>query len=129
MCDLNGDGTVDLIDLQMLATTLADPTPVLSTIYTKIPESLTVPVREEGTQIAAGSLEGLVDGSAAVTLQPASEAPISEENPVASALTLPSPRPPVAMGGLVLQTPAGTTGAVTGGTLVVIDEDGGGAYL
>lgn len=124
VCDLNGDGTVDLIDLQMLAATLADPTPVLSTIYTKIPESLTVPVREEGTQIAAGSLEGLVDGSAAVTLQPVSEAPISEENPVAVSFDFAQPETPVAMGGLVLQTPAGTTGAVTGGTLVVIDEDG-----
>lgn len=125
VCDLNGDGTVDLIDLQMLAATLADPTPVLSTVYTKIPESLTVPVREEGTQIAAGSLEGLVDGSAAVTLQPVSEAPISEENPVAVSFDFAQPETPVAMGGLVLQTPAGTTGAVTGGTLVVIDEDGG----
>lgn len=124
VCDLNGDGTVDLIDLQMLAVTLADPAPVLSTIYTKIPESLTVPVREEGTQIAAGSLEGLVDGSAAVTLQPVSEAPISEENPVALSFDFAQPETPVAMGGLVLQTPAGTTGAVTGGTLVVIDEDG-----
>lgn len=124
VCDLNGDGTVDLIDLQMLAVTLADPAPVLSTIYTKIPESLTVPVREEGTQIAAGSLEGLVDGSAAVTLQPVSEAPISEENPVAVSFDFAQPETPVAMGGLVLQTPAGTTGAVTGGTLVVIDEDG-----
>lgn len=124
VCDLNGDGTVDLIDLQMLAATLADPTPVLSTIYTKIPESLTVPVREEGTQIAAGSLEGLVDGSAAVTLQPESQAPISEENPVAVSFDFAQPETPVAMGGLVLQTPAGTTGAVTGGTLMVIDEDG-----
>ena len=124
VCDLNGDGTVDLIDLQMLAVTLADPAPVLSTIYTKIPESLTVPVREEGTQIAAGSLEGLVDGSAAVTLQPESQAPISEENPVALSFDFAQPETPVAMGGLVLQTPAGTTGAVTGGTLVVIDEDG-----
>lgn len=124
VCDLNGDGTVDLIDLQMLAATLADPTPVLSTVYTKIPESLTVPVREEGTQIAAGSLEGLVNGSAAVTLQPVSEAPISEENPVAVSFDFAQPETPVAMGGLVLQTPAGTTGAVTGGTLVVIDEDG-----
>ena len=124
VCDLNGDGTVDLIDLQMLAATLADPAPVLSTIYTKIPESLTVPVREEGTQIAAGSLEGLVDGSAAVTLQPVSEAPISEDNPVAVSFDFAQPETPVAMGGLVLQTPAGTTGAVTGGTLVVIDEDG-----
>ena len=108
----------------MLAATLADPTPVLSTIYTKIPESLTVPVREEGTQIAAGSLEGLVDGSAAVTLQPESQAPISEENPVAVSFDFAQPETPVAMGGLVLQTPAGTTGAVTGGTLMVIDEDG-----
>ena len=59
-----------------------------------------MPVREEGTQIAAGSLEGLVDGSAAVTLQPVSEAPISEENPVAVSFDFAQPETPVAMGGL-----------------------------
>lgn len=124
VCDLNGDGTVDLIDLQMLAATLAAPEEVLSTVYTKIPAALTQPAREEGTRITAGSLEGLAEGSAAVTLQPVSETPISQENPVAVSFDFAQPETPVTLDGLVLQTPAGTTGAVTEGVIVVTDTDG-----
>lgn len=125
VCDLNGDGAIDLIDLQMLADSLSNPGEVLSTVFTKIPDTLTFPVVEENTTVSSGSLEELVAGTAAVTLQPAAAEAISEANPVSVSFDIAQPEEtPVEMGGIVLQTPADQGSAVTGGTVIITDTDG-----
>ena len=125
VCDLNGDGAIDLIDLQMLAESLSNPEEVLSTVFTKIPETLTFPAVEENTTVSSGSLEELVAGTAAVTLQPASAEAISDANPVSVSFDIAQPEEaPVEMGGIVLQTPADQGTAVTGGIVIVTDTDG-----
>ena len=124
--DLDGSGTVDLVDLQMLADSLTDPTQVLSTICTKIPEVLTTPQQEEGTEVQSGSLEDLLTGSTSVTLQPASQQAISEENPVSVSFDFTqTEQAAVEMQGMVLQTPTQSENAVSGATVLVQYEKDG----
>lgn len=78
--DLNGDGKVDLVDLQYLTQSI-DEEAQLSTV-----EKLALPSRlaeEEGTVIAAGSLQALLTDAGSVTLSTSDGiAAISEEHPV-----------------------------------------------
>lgn len=123
--DLNGNGTVDLVDLQMLADSLSDTTAVLSTITEKIPETLTQPAVEEGTVLATGTVEDLLTGENKVELKSASENAISEENPVSVSFDFGQEEDTaMLMGGLVLQTPVNSDGAVVGGQVFVYGEDG-----
>lgn len=123
--DLDGNGTVDLVDLQMLADSLSDTTAVLSTIIEKIPETLTQPAVEEGTVLATGTVEDLLTGENKVELKSASENAISEENPVSVSFDFGQEEDTaMLMGGLVLQTPVNSDGAVVGGQVFVYGEDG-----
>lgn len=123
--DLDGNGTVDLVDLQMLADSLSDTTAVLSTITEKIPETLTQPAVEEGTVLATGTVEDLLTGENKVELKSASENAISEENPVSVSFDFGQEEDTaMLMGGLVLQTPVNSDGAVVGGQVFVYGEDG-----
>lgn len=122
--DLDRNGKVDLVDLQMLAAALAQGQEVLSTLSTRVPAALTTPKEEENTTVQ-GSLENLLSGTESVTLKPASQdTPISQENPVAVSFEMARTETPVEMGGLVLQSPAESQGAVTGMVVVVEDQEG-----
>lgn len=123
--DLDGNETVDLVDLQMLADSLSDTTAVLSTITEKIPETLTQPAVEEGTVLVTGTVEDLLTGENKVELKSASENAISEENPVSVSFDFGQEEDTaMLMGGLVLQTPVNSDGAVVGGQVFVYGEDG-----
>lgn len=124
--DLDGNGVVDLVDLQMLANSLSDTTPVYSSISAKIPAEMTTATSETGTQVE-GELEDLLTGNGGVTLKPESDAAISAENPVQVSFDFTSAEnEAVPMGGIVLQTPpvSETSSSVTGLTVVVEGEDG-----
>ena len=125
--DLDGNGTVDLVDLQMLAANLDETRDTQATVQVSIPQSLTAVEEDEKTVVAGGSLENLLNGTDSVTLQPAGgESAISEKSPVTinfdfegvAGTTVP-------MEGMVMQTPAGSDTAVTGATVTVEYEESG----
>ena len=123
--DLDGNRTVNLVDLQMLADSLSDTTAVLSTITEKIPETLTQPAVEEGTVLATGTVEDLLTGENKVGLKSSTEKAISEENPVSVSFDFGQEEDTaIQMGGLVLQTPVNSDGAVVGGEVLVYGENG-----
>ncbi len=76
--DLNGDGAVDLADLQLLAVGL-EQSAADATLQTR---SLAVPVQSSET-VVNGDLESLLDGEGQVSLQPAEGETISPDTPVA----------------------------------------------
>ena len=124
--DLNGDGVVDLVDLQMLAANLDDARDTQATIQTSIPETLTAVEKDEKTAVVGGSLENLMSGTETVTLQPAADQPISEDSPVTVSFDFEQVAgSTVPMAGMVVQTPADSDNAVTGATVVVEYEENG----
>lgn len=125
--DLDGNGVTDLVDLQMLANSLSDTTPVYSSISAKIPAEMTTATSDSGTLVEEGGLEDLLAGNGGVTLKPKSDTPISEEHPLQVSFDFTSAEnEAVPMGAIVLQTPpvSETSSSVTGLTVVVEDEDG-----
>ena len=81
VCDLNGDGSVDLADLQYF-TNFYGKKQVDATIEAFIPREAFQAAQGENTQIVGGSLEEILDGNGSVSLSPADGAVISEEHPV-----------------------------------------------
>ncbi len=123
--DLDGSGAVDLLDLQMLAEGFEETEPVYSTVTVRIPETLTAVSLEDENTVATGSLDGLLTGDGSVTLATASAAPISEENPVNVTFQFgQTEEDSVEMGGLVVQTPAGSGNEITQATVTVECMDG-----
>ena len=124
--DLDGNGTVDLVDLQMLAANLGDSRDDQATLQTSIPQSLTKAEEDGGTTVAEGSLENLLSGTESVTLKPSSEAAISEETPVTVSFDFAKASgSSVPMEGMVLQTPADSDNAVSAATILVEYEQNG----
>ena len=124
--DLDGSGTVDLIDLQMLAANLEDTRDTQAAVQTSVPESLMTVEKEENTQLTGGSLEDLVTGAQPVELQPVSGESISDSNPVTVSFDFEkSAKAPVEMEGLVLQTPPASEAAVSAATVLVEYEENG----
>ncbi|WP_303926809.1 dockerin type I domain-containing protein [Subdoligranulum variabile] len=124
--DLDGSGTVDLIDLQMLAANLEDTRDTQAAVQTSVPESLMTVEKEENTQLTGGSLEDLVTGAQPVKLQPVSGESISDSNPVTVSFDFEkSAKAPVEMEGLVLQTPPASEAAVSAATVLVEYEENG----
>lgn len=125
-CDLNGDGTVDLTDLQMLAGSLGETRDSTATLSTRLPAALTQTTVDPSTVVAGGSLEGVLNGSEAVSLQPAGGSAITDANPVVLEFDFGGGQgSAVAMEGVVIQTPAGSDNAVSGATIQVEYEENG----
>lgn len=124
-CDLDGSGEVDLLDLQMLAGSLEESGAILSTVSVRVPEGLAaVTVEDEGT-VATGDLDQLLSGTGTVTLATASDAPISEENPVNLTFDFgQAGETALELGGMVVQTPAGSGNEVTQATVTLELADG-----
>ena len=80
--DFNGDGVADLLDLEYLANSLEYIDQGSQNTSTAQTRALTLPQEDENTTVK-GSLESLMEGNGSVQLQPQSQQPISEENPVA----------------------------------------------
>ena len=116
--DLDGSGTVDLVDLQMLAANLDDTRDIAAAVSIKVPQSLTQATLAEDTAVAAGTVEGLLSGETALTLQ--TEQPISEQAPAVIDFAFAGQADTgVEMEGIVLQTPASGDAAVSAATVTV----------
>lgn len=116
--DLDRSGKVDLVDLQILAASMAHSQPVTSTVFARVPAALTAPAVENNTTVSQGSLEGLLSGTESVTLES------DGEHPATVSFTLNETETPVEMGGLILESPAGTDKEITGMKVEVEDQDG-----
>ena len=133
LADLNRDGSVDLVDLQLLAANLTEDEAQLgdiySTVQTRLADNLAKLQAGENTNVN-GNLEELVNGGANVQLTSQSGT-ISSESPVAvdfdfaknenvTVDELPK------MEGMTIQTPTGSGNAITAGTIDVtyLDENG-----
>jgi len=78
--DLNGDGKVDLVDLQYLTQSIGEKAQLSTVEKLALPSGLT---EEKGTVIAAGSLQNLLTDTGSVTLSTSDGTTvISEEHPV-----------------------------------------------
>ena len=118
-CDLDGSGTVDLTDLQLLAESYQDTRDNLASVATRIPEVLTEPAAGDGTVIESGSLKDLASGNASVSLQNQSNGAITPDNPVEISFDFAAAQESVPMEGMVLQTPANSGNAVSGALVTV----------
>lgn len=124
--DLDGSGTVDLVDLQMLAASLEETRDGAASVLIRVPESLMELETEETTQVVSGSLDDLLSGAAAVELKPTSEEAISEDNPVTVSFDFEkAAKEPLPLAGLVLQTPPAGDTAVNGAAVTVEYEEYG----
>lgn len=124
-CDLDGSGEVDLLDLQMLADSLGETGTIQSTVSVRIPQGLTAVSVEDGDTVAQGDLDQLLAGTGSVTLATASDAPISEDNPVNLTFDFGQGKDAaVELGGMVVQTPAGSGNEVTQATVTLELADG-----
>lgn len=133
LADLDGDGNVDLADLQLLAANLtgdeAQVGDIYSTVQTRLADNLAKPQVSENTSVT-GNLEELVNGGANVQLTSQSGT-ISSENPVAVDFDFAKTEDVTVdelpkMEGMTIQAPAGSENAITAGTIDVtyLDEDG-----
>lgn len=124
-CDLDGSGVVDLVDLQILASNYEDDRDGTAVPTTRLPEVLAAAATAAGTQIVSGSTADLLTGETTVQLGTEKDEVISEDNPVEVDFDFAgSAQGAVGMAGLVLQSPADSDNAVTGGTIVVELENG-----
>lgn len=80
--DLNGDGSIDLVDLEYLAKGYNVSESAKATLETIIPSTVIKPSAGDGTYIAAGSLESLLVKKGGVQLATTDGSFISDENPV-----------------------------------------------
>ena len=124
-CDLDGNGTVDLVDLQMLAANYQDTSNGTAVPTTRLSEALAAPAVAQGTEII-GSADDLLTGESSVQLKPQNSQAISEQNPVEVAFDFSGGNEStVDMQGLVLKSPAGSANAVTGGDITIEYEENG----
>lgn len=82
VCDLNGDGSIDLVDLEYLSRGYKVTENTQATFETIIPSSVISASVGGGTYVAGGALESLFVRSGGVQLATADGGNISYENPV-----------------------------------------------
>lgn len=122
LCDLNGDDTVDLVDLQYFASFYGEKQ-TESTIETYIPKEALELVEETGTQVATGKLEDVLTGDGTVALKPTDGQAISEAHPVEVSFDFSKTEQPVLMEAVVIETPSGSENQIENGVVLVEYED------
>ncbi len=128
--DLNGDGTVDLADLQYLSQSLGKERLLSDVFTTVLSENIDV-AGLEGTTISLQEdmkLQEAIfeENDAVVTLQPAKEESISENNPVEMDLTIADEKSKgVPMEAIVIKSPEGTGNGLQSGAIRVEYEENG----
>ena len=124
-CDLNGDGIVDLLDLNYF-TTLKEAEKKLSSLELLIPEEAMTLEAAVSTRVE-GDLNNLLSGGTGnVGLAPAAGGSISADTPVAVQFDF-SGSQDVALGGLVIQSPKDSEYAIQQGEVQIHYLDASGA--
>lgn len=123
-CDLNGDGKVDLLDLNYFTEFRDGMNPQEAQPIKYIPFEAASISQGEGTVIAEGSVDSLSGTGDGVVLKPANGGDISESNPIELAFDFSSVGN-ADMDGIVFTTPRGGENAVSGGYVTIIYEENG----
>ncbi len=123
-CDLNGDGIVDLLDLDYF-TTMEGSKNQESSLEKLIPEETAAPSMAEGTVVQNGSLTDLLKGdSGNVTLASKGGGTISEENPVVVDFDFTASEQ-VYLDGVVIASPRNSENGIEAGQLLIRYEKDG----
>ena len=120
--DLNGDGAVDLADLEYFARTYNDARHLQAGVEKSVPGEAIVLTEGENTAVE-GNLQALLRGES-VKLRPADGAEISESNPVVLQFDFAEAKESVMTDGVIIETGAANpiTSAVI--SIVYMDENG-----
>lgn len=123
--DLNQDGVVNLLDLQLFSTSYtANPKEnILSTIETSIPSSIVKPEHADNVEVKSGSLDQLFSEETQESVQLATKEPISVEKPLEVSFTLGKDDKTVPLAGVTIQ-PGGSENQISGGSILVETQDG-----
>ncbi len=125
-CDLNGDGSVDLLDLNYF-TDLEAQKEQISTVEKLLPGEAAKPVLHEETRMGDGSstLEEMMAGRGSLVLAPAAGGEITDINSVAIGFDFERCQDPQMMEGMVVKCPGGTDNGITQGQVAVLYEEEG----
>lgn len=123
--DLNEDGVVNLLDLQVFSTSYtANPKEnILSTIETSIPSSIVKPEHADNVEVKSGSLDQLFSEETQESVKLATKEPISVEKPLEVSFTLGKDDKTVPLAGVTIQ-PGGSENQISGGSILVETQDG-----
>lgn len=127
-CDLNGDGIINMVDLQYFSGSyrITDPEleglETLATLTKSILPALSHPEIDASTQIVSGSLEEMFQDNGGITLRPSEDTPISEEHPVTVNFDFGSDEMPVVMGGMTIKSPVDSENRIESGYVEVYCE-------
>ena len=125
--DLNGDGSVDLLDVALFAKYYqndfieenSEATPTTSALITK--EEVSVAAENNATpKEGSASVEEIFSGLAETSLQVETEEVISEDTPAVIATEFQEAKP---MEGIVIDPVAGSEDSIVDGEIIVTDED------
>ncbi len=120
--DLNGDGSVDLLDLDYFTNGYKEHRDITATPETFIPTSL-IQIQADEKTIVEGDLSVLTKNEGSVALKPAQEGDISEQNPVSLSLDVAAEGETAEIDGIVIETVK--ENAITDATIeVTYVEDG-----
>ncbi len=122
-CDLNGDGVVDLVDLEYFTIGYNETRHTLAREEVSISPLAITGGATQGTVIASGSLADALGGVGSVTLKPAADGEITEDNPLTLEFDFHGTSDMNQMDGFILET-AGDNHIRKGKLLITYEEDG-----
>ncbi len=126
--DLNGDGVVDLVDLEYFAKGYEDTRDTQAGVERFIPREMIQPVQGEGTRVE-GDLQGLLENRESVTLtalkSDGSAVTISRENPVSLEFYLADAGEANLADGIIIET--GGDNPISNGMITIVYTDESGA--
>jgi len=125
--DLNGDGKVDLLDLNYLTEflELKESEKPISTVEKLVPSEAVTPDLWNHVDVSEGSLDKMIQGKGGVTLIAPSDDKISKEHPIELSFDFTRSEEQVELEGMLFTTPKGEEGAVEEGEIgIIYQEDG-----
>lgn len=122
ICDLNGDGVVDLLDLNYF-TTLSEVKEQSSTLELLIPDEAMILGAADSTEVRGDLSDLLSGGEVPVGLAPAGGSSISTEAPVVVSFDF-SKSEQVELDGIVIQSPKNSEHAIQQGEVQICYQEG-----
>ncbi len=117
--DLNGDGVVDLLDLNYVTDFLAKYEPKSAVPEILIPSSLVATQVHSGTEIDNGSINNILEGTGELGLRSQSGT-ISESHPVQIDFDFSGAKEPVDMSGIVIEPSKTGRGVIRSGYIEIV---------
>lgn len=123
LTDLNGDGVVNLADLEYFAQTYNDHRDMQAGVEKSVPRAVITPSAGNGTQIE-GDLQALLGNSGSVTLKQVWGEAISEECPVSLKFEFDGSQAATAMDGIIIGNKSDNPVTKMAVNIVYLDENG-----